>query len=34
MKMIIDARKKNIISRLNDSKIKREERQMRIEEDK
>ena len=32
--MVIEARKKNIISRLNDSKIKREERQQRIEEDK
>lgn len=34
MTMVIDARKKDIISRLNDSKIKREERQQRIEEDK
>ena len=34
MMMVIEARKKNIISRLNDSKIKREERQQRIEEDK
>ena len=34
MIMVIEARKKNIIGRLNDSKIKREERQQRIEEDK
>lgn len=34
MTMVIEARKKNIISRLNDSKIKKEERQQRIEEDK
>jgi hypothetical protein len=34
MMMIIDARKKNIIGRLNDSRIKREDRQHRIEEDK
>ena len=34
MTMVIEARKRNIISRLNESKIKREERQQRIEEDK
>jgi len=34
MTMGIEARKRDIISRLNDSKIKREERQQRIEEDK